>query len=101
MPAWVGPRAVYATIEAVETFVDQHYAEQVVSIDRHDAGREYASMQALRVLLDACRSDEIAHREEAAVLFAAGGRPRSLVLRAWVWSVGAGSRMAVKISHRI
>jgi len=29
LPALLGPRAVYATIEAVETFVDQHYAQQV------------------------------------------------------------------------
>ena len=101
VPAWFGPRAVYATIEAVETFVDQHYAEQIVSIDRHDPDRKAPTLQALRALLDACRCDEIAHRNEATVLFASGGRPPSLVLRAWVWSVGAGSRMAMKISHRI
>lgn len=29
LPARVGPRAVYATIEAVETFVDHHYTEQI------------------------------------------------------------------------
>ena len=28
LPACIGPRAVYATIEAVETFVDHHYTEQ-------------------------------------------------------------------------
>ena len=32
LPACIGPRAVYATIEAVETFVDQHYAEQIESM---------------------------------------------------------------------
>ena len=97
LPAWVGPRAVYPTIEAVETFVDQHYAEQIDSIDRHDPGRNQPKSQALRALLQACRSDEIAHRDEAAALFAAGGGPPPLALRTWVWSVGAGSRMAVKI----
>lgn len=101
LPAWAGPRAVYATIEAVETFVDQHYAEQIESIDRHDPGRNHPPLQALRALLQACRGDEIAHRDEAAALFAVGGGPPSLALRAWVWSVGAGSRVAVKICRRV
>jgi ubiquinone biosynthesis monooxygenase Coq7 len=101
LPAWVGPRAVYATVEAVETFVDHHYAAQIVSIDRHDPGRVVPALQALRALLQACRGDEIAHRDEAAALFALGAKPPGLALRVWVWSVGAGSRVAVKICHRI
>ena len=101
LPAWVGPRAVFATIEAVETFVDHHYAGQIDTIDRYDPGRDHAPLQALRALLDACRCDEVAHRDEAAALFVGAGKPRSLALRAWVWSVGAGSRAAVKICRRI
>jgi demethoxyubiquinone hydroxylase (CLK1/Coq7/Cat5 family) len=101
LPAGAGSRAVYATIEAVETFVDPHYAEQIESIDRHDPGRIHLRLQTLRALLQACRSDEIAHRDEAAALFAMGGSPPSLALRAWVWSVGAGSRVAVKICRRV
>ena len=101
LPALVGPRTVYATIEAVETFVDQHYAEQIESIDRHDPGRIDPPLQALRALLEACRGDEIAHRDDAAALFAQGGKPPSVALRAWVWSVGAGSRVAVKICRRV
>ena len=34
LPAWVGPRAVFATIAAVETFVDHHYTEQIEAIDQ-------------------------------------------------------------------
>jgi len=101
LPAWAGPRAVYATIEAVETFVDEHYAEQIASIDRHDPGHSALSLQALRALLQACRGDEIAHRDEAATLFALSGKPRTLALRMWVGSVGAGSRVAVKICRRV
>ena len=101
LPASVGPQAVYATIEAVETFVDQHYAEQIESIDRQDPGRSHGPLQTLRALLQACRSDEIAHRDEAAALFALCGKRPSLALRMWVWSVGAGSRVAVKICRRI
>ncbi|MEO6747886.1 MAG: demethoxyubiquinone hydroxylase family protein, partial [Caldimonas sp.] len=51
LPALVGPRAVFATIEAVETFVDQHYAEQIESIVRQDPGSDHPRLQALRDLL--------------------------------------------------
>ena len=101
LPARVGPRAVYATIEAVETFVDRHYAEQIESIDLHDPSRTHPPLQVLRALLEACRSDEVAHRDEAASLFAVGGQPPSLALRVWVRCVGMGSRLAVKICRRI
>lgn len=101
LPAFVGPRAVYATIEAVETFVDQHYAEQIESIDRHDPGSDHPPLQALRDLLQTCRGDEIAHRDEAAALFVLSGKPPSLAMRLWIWSVDAGSRVAVKICRRV
>ena len=32
LPAMLGARAVYRTVEAVETFVDQHYAQQLDQI---------------------------------------------------------------------
>ena len=32
LPALAGPRAVYATVAAVETFVDRHYGEQVLRL---------------------------------------------------------------------
>ncbi len=101
LPALIGSRAVYATIEAVETFVDAHYAEQIASIDRLDKRRTRPLLQALRVLLHNCRSDEIEHREEAAALFAQSDAPPSLALQAWVWAVGVGSRQAVRICRRI
>ena len=92
---------MYATIEAVETFVDQHYAEQIDAIDRHDPLGTDSPLQSVRALLQVCRSDEIVHRDEAAALFAEGGGRASLVLRGWVLAVGAGSRVAVKICRRI
>lgn len=101
LPALLGTRAVYATIEAVETFVDQHYAEQIESIDRLDPGRSQAALQALRALLHTCRNDEIAHRDEAALLFSEGGQPASRALRLWAGLVGAGSRGAVKICRHL
>jgi len=101
LPALAGPRATFATIEAVETFVDGHYAEQIESIDQHDPDRIRPALQSLRALLHTCRGDEVIHRDEAAALFELEGRPPSPALRVWIWSVGVGSRVAVKICRRI
>jgi demethoxyubiquinone hydroxylase (CLK1/Coq7/Cat5 family) len=92
LPALFGPRAVYATIGAVETFVDHHYQQQ---IDRL-AGRD--DHAALRDLLRACQADECEHRDEA--LGHENVAPGSL-LRAWCALVGSGSAVAVKIARQI
>ena len=101
LPAWAGPAAVYATIEAVETFVDHHYTEQIESIDRLDPCRTQSALQVLRAQLHAFRADEIHHRNDAAArLGRCAGGPSSL-RRLWIWAVGAGSRWAVKVCRRI
>lgn len=92
LPALFGPRAVYATIDAVESFVDHHYQEQ---LDRLDAA---GIDPALRALLAKCQEDEIHHRDEARE---AAGPPPGPVLRAWAWLVGAGSRAAVAAARRV
>jgi ubiquinone biosynthesis monooxygenase Coq7 len=91
LPALVGPRAVYATIEAVETFVD-HHEEQVQKLPAHGPGG------ALRALLMACQADEVAHRDEAK---AAGNAASGTLMRAWQWLVGTGSALAVKAARRV
>jgi ubiquinone biosynthesis monooxygenase Coq7 len=101
LPACVGPRAVYATIEAVETFVDHHYTEQIDAIDRLDPARDQAALQGLRAQLQSFRADEIDHRDDAAARLRGHAAPPSRVLRSWIWAVGAGSRGAVKICRRI
>ena len=101
LPALVGPRAVYATVQAVETFVDEHYSEQIVSIDALDPDRARPPLQVLRALLVSCRADEIEHRDEAGSLLSDSTAPSSAVLRLWVWSVDVGSRLAVGICRRI
>ena len=93
LPALLGPRAVYGTIEAVEQFVDQHYGEQIRHLE------QYPELQALRQVLLDCQGDEVAHRDEAAA--ARGAGQRSTVLRAWCWLVDTGSRGAVAVCRRI
>jgi ubiquinone biosynthesis monooxygenase Coq7 len=91
LPALFGPRAVYGTIAAVETFVDTHYQQQ---IDRL-AGRAEAA--PLLALLQSCQADELHHRDEAQ---AQAGAPGPL-LRAWCSLVGRGSAAAVVVARRI
>ena len=92
LPAFFGPRAVYATIAAVETFVDQHYQHQ---IDKLQNRPEHA---ALLALLLQCQHDECEHRDEATALT---GKPPGLLLRAWCAVVGSGSSVAVELARRV
>lgn len=92
LPALVGPRAVYATIDAVETFVDHHYEEQVRKLPDHGPGG------ALRALLVACQADEVEHRDQARAAAIAGPGRLTLV---WQWLVGAGSALAVLAARRV
>ena len=92
LPALFGPRAVFATIDAVETFVDHHYQQQ---IDRLDAeGR----LPDLRAMLARCQEEEVHHRDEARGL---GPGSRGFLLRGWAWLVGFGSASAVQAAKRI
>ena len=91
LPALFGANAVYATIDAVETFVDHHYQEQ---IDRLSPDGEFAD---LRELLLKCQQDEVAHRDEARHL--TESQP-GFVLSSWRWLVGTGSSTAVLIARR-
>ena len=108
LPALFGPRAVYATIAAVETFVDQHYQHQ---IDKLQGRPEHA---ALLEMLMQCQQEECEHRDEAIRLGAAvgdgtnsrrdaeqGKGPTGWLLRAWCSVVGNGSALAVKLAHRL
>lgn len=92
IPALFGTRAVYATIDAVETFVDHHYQQQ---LDRLDAE---GILPELRATLAQCQEDEVHHRDEARELT---GPPPGLLLRLWAGMVDGGSRAAVLAARRV
>lgn len=106
LPACFGPRAVYATIEAVETFVDRHYAAQIAMIDDHLRApspwatdlRANAALHSLRATLEQCRLDEVAHRDDAGARCT--GR-RGLAVNLWRALVGSGSVAAVAVCRRL
>ena len=91
LPALAGPRAVYGTIAAVETFVDHHYQQQIDHI------RQHGGPPGLLELLLQCQADECHHRDEAASL--AGHTPWPLKL--WGRVVGSGSAAAVVLARRV
>ncbi len=92
LPALAGRRAVYATIAAVETFVDRHYQQQIDHLQAH------GGPEGLLPLLVSCQADECHHRDEAAAL---AGAPRPWTLRLWCAVVGAGSAGAVVLARRV
>lgn len=92
LPALFGRRAVYATIAAVETFVDSHYQQQIDHLQQH------GGPEGLLPLLLRCQADEREHRDEASAL---AGVPAILPLRAWCKVVGAGSAAAVVLARRV
>lgn len=106
LPSCTGPRAVYATIQAVETFVDRHYADQIKLIDallgQPIAGTSTTpsarELQELRAILEQCRLDEVSHRDDAAQRWE--GRASGL-LRVWQGAVGRGSASAVALCRLI
>jgi ubiquinone biosynthesis monooxygenase Coq7 len=93
IPALFGSKAVYATIEAVETFVNHHYEEQILALATQP------QLNGLRQILLDCQADEVAHRDEAS---AARGSARSgWILSAWCAMVGTGSKAAVTLIRHI
>jgi ubiquinone biosynthesis monooxygenase Coq7 len=93
LPALSGRQAVFATIEAVETFVDQHYQDQLRALQPR-AQRD--SEKAILAGFEQCRLDEVHHREDAK--HRRSTEP-SLALRLWVTMVSAGSSSAVRIAR--
>ena len=92
IPALFGARAVYATIEAVEIFVDHHYAAQILKLPQDGpAGK-------LREMLEMCRADELRHRDQARAAQAAAATG---ALALWTRIVGHGSAVAVTMARRL
>ena len=92
LPALFGRQAVFATIEAVETFVDHHYQQQIVRLTPEG---EHGPLR--QVLVD-CQADEVSHRDEAASLALS---KRTVLLRLWCAVVGSGSAAAVVAAKRV
>ncbi len=95
LPALSGPRAVYATIAAVERFVDAHYQQQIERMHRE------GGPPALLGLLQRCQADERQHHDEAVIAAQQTGLAAGAAIRGWCALVGAGSAAAVSLARRL
>ena len=96
LPALIGPKSVFHTIEAVETFVDKHYAAQIQRLGPVESlDKDLAEVRAL--LVD-CQTDEIAHRDEASCLASEAPGP---LARIWRTMVARGSQIAVECARLV
>ncbi|MDV3504213.1 demethoxyubiquinone hydroxylase family protein [Marinobacter sp. M-5] len=95
IPALVGKRAVFATIEAVETFVDEHYRDQINVL------MPYVTREPEKEVLagfEYCRLEEVHHRDDAKQRSAPS---KPLYLRLWMHLVRIGSQIAVKLAKAV
>ncbi|HEX4878227.1 MAG TPA: demethoxyubiquinone hydroxylase family protein [Limnobacter sp.] len=93
LPALFGPRSVYLTIAAVETFVDRHYAEQI------DKLQTLGTHPALLAQLQSYQADECHHRDEATGM--AGAQSPNALQGLWCKAIGAGSAAGVWLAKMI
>lgn len=93
-----GCDALYVTVEAVESFVEEHYQRQIRSLK--DGGE---STELVR-LLEHCCSDEVHHKEDAAQKLLESGKDKTFD-RWWRYPlsnlVQKGSAIAAEIARRI
>ena len=91
LPALITAPAVYRTIDAVKTFVDRHYLEQIVALGKDSKYHE------LRSLLEQCREDEVLHRDDARARLVRQG----LIGKLWSGLITQGSRLGVNLAKWI
>jgi len=97
----MGPNWMLRTIDAVETFVDQHYLEQIEFLNRNNPNLNrinVSSKQKLIDILSRLRLDEIRHKQEALEL---SYEKPNLALKLWCIIVGFGSKNAVVLARKI
>ena len=91
-----GSKALYVTVEAVETFVEEHFLEQIVPLEKSGACPEL-----LKVLKHCC-ADEVHHKEDAAKrLLDDKVDLTSWWIQPWSMVVSQGSAVAAEVARRI
>lgn len=93
-----GPRWLFITVEAVETFVEDHFQAQIVPLTSSD---DFGPDSELVKLLAYCCEDEVHHKEEAASHAGLAATDRPLAVRVWSMIVGGGSAAAVALARRV
>lgn len=94
-----GERALFCTVEAVESFVEVHYNQHIIPLASRPSG-PYQYPELLRLLRHCC-ADEVHHMEDARDRWLAPGQERPLWARMWAAVVGRGSAAAVAVCRNI
>lgn len=94
LPAAINDQWVFATIATVETFVEEHYTQQ---IDRLNTGENQVPKH-IDQLLKQCKEDEVRHQQDATSRLSS---PLPAPLTAWLKIVEWGSRGAVVVARAI
>ena len=97
LPALIGPRAVYLTIDAVETFVEQHYQHQLDHLDRSPD----PALRPLRERIAEFQADEVEHRHDAARRRVKTDARWGWFIRTWTGVVAFGSAAGVVVARRV
>jgi len=114
------PRGMYLTTEAVETFVEQHYKDQINRLEEEEEEEKVAmglrknnnkeenvrrrGRMELKRLLEFCCEDEIHHQREARDRASKGPFPWKHFLwidTSWMFVVERGSSVGAEIAKRI
>eukprot|EP00977_Amphora_coffeiformis_P029899 scaffold43394_cov214-Amphora_coffeaeformis.AAC.1 len=107
--ALAGSRGLYVTVEAIESFVEEHFQEQIQPLEQKFKGgisginsNALVTTELLKVLKHCCE-DEVHHKEEAAAKLLQGEFDYSKVWWATPWRkvVHWGSATAAEIARRI
>lgn len=81
------------TINAVETFVESHYMDQIIKL------KKMGNNQNLLKVLKRCCDEEIHHQEDAGRRIKNGSI--SSIKKMWIGIIKIGSEFAVKVSARV
>ncbi|KAJ1448902.1 ubiquinone biosynthesis protein COQ7-domain-containing protein [Pelagophyceae sp. CCMP2097] len=92
--ALAGPPGLYATVAAVETFVEQHYQAQIQPLKLRQP-----PPTALVRLLETCCADEVHHKEDALRRLPSAGLSLA-ACRGWGAVVEVGSTLAAAMARR-
>jgi len=96
IPALLGPRAVFVVIEAVETFVEDHYEDQIIYLQKSEL--QSPSSHHLLLTLKHCLEGEKEHKHDAQARL----MYQSILLDRLVQRlVYGGSTLAVSIARRL
>jgi len=104
--ALAGSKGLYVTVEAIESFVEEHFQEQIQPLEqkmKNEMDCKNNTTPELLKVLNHCCDDEVHHKEEAAAKLLQGEFDYSKVWWATPWRkvVHWGSAAAAEIARRI